>query len=168
MADTTTLRELMGRVPGEGRLEWIGVRPGRRVPLESLSEVEVLTDRGLAGDRAAEKAGRKRQVTLIQAEHLPVVAGIVGHRRVDPALLRRNLVVSGVNVLALERLRFRIGGAVFDGTGPCEPCSHMEEALGDGGYVAMMGHGGITARVVTGGPIRVGDRVVALGWPPAP
>lgn len=166
MSEPVTLRELIGRVPQEGRLEWIGVRPGRRVPLESCHEVEVLTDRGLAGDRAADKPGRKRQVTLLQAEHLPVVAAITGHRRVDPAWLRRNLVISGVNVLALERLRFRVGEALLEGTGPCEPCSFMEEALGDGGYVAMIGHGGITARVVEGGPIRLGDAVVGLGWPP--
>jgi MOSC domain-containing protein YiiM len=78
---------------------------------------------------------------------------------IDPGLLRRNLVVSGINLLALQRAQFRIGSVVLEGTGPCHPCSRMEAALGPGGYNAMRGHGGITAKVITPGEIKVGDAV---------
>ena len=74
-------------------------------------------------------------------------------------LTRRNIVVSGINLLALAKRRFRIGEVVLETTGPCEPCSRMEENLGPGGYNAMRGHGGITARVAKGGTISVGDAV---------
>lgn len=153
------LRALMETFPREGRLEWIGLRPARRVPLLEVNHVEVLADHGLVGDRSAARPGGKRQVTLIQREHLVAVAQLLGRDAMDPALLRRNLLVSGINLLALRGERFRIGDVMFEVTGPCEPCSRMEEVLGAGGYNAMRGHGGITARVLRGGVIAVGDAV---------
>jgi MOSC domain-containing protein YiiM len=68
-------------------------------------------------------------------------------------------VVSGINLLALNGAQFAIGGALLEGTGPCHPCSRMEEIFGTGGYNAVRGHGGITARVITGGVIRLADAV---------
>lgn len=156
------LRALMETFPQAGRLEWIGLRPARRAPLLAMNHVEVTADHGLAGDHKASRPGGKRQVTLIQREHRDVVAQLLGHDAVDPARLRRNLMVSGINLLALRDERFRIGAVLFEGTGPCEPCSRMEEVLGRGGYNAMRGHGGITARVLTGGVIAVGDVVMYL------
>lgn len=99
----------------------------------------------------------------MQAEHLAVLGALLRRDPIDPALLRRNLVVSGVNLLALKGRRFRIGTAVLEGTGPCPPCSRMEETLGPGGYNAMRGHAGVNARVVAGGVIRLGDALVPIG-----
>jgi MOSC domain-containing protein YiiM len=125
-----------------------------------LPEVLAIEDRGLAGDRAGKRAGGKRQVTLIASEHLGVVARLLGRPEIPAALVRRNLVVSGINPRSLERVRFRIGDeVVLEGTGPCEPCAKMDTALGDGGFQAMRGHGGLTARILQGGTIRVGDFV---------
>src|SRR5690606_34293923 len=90
------LRTLMDTFPHAGKLEWIGLRPARRAPLQSMNQVEVIADHGLAGDHKASRAGGKRQVTLIQREHLDVIARLLGREAVDPALLRRNLVVSGI------------------------------------------------------------------------
>ncbi|MBS3785818.1 MAG: MOSC domain-containing protein [Gammaproteobacteria bacterium] len=150
----------MARFPRAGVLEWIGVRPARRAPLEVLETAEVNVG-GLVDDRYAGRNG-KRAITLIQAEHLPVIAALAGVAVVDPGLLRRNLVVSGINLYALRKNRFRIGEVLLEGTGVCDPCSHMEEALNEGGYNAMRGHGGITARVLEPGQINRGDAVVAM------
>ena len=81
--------------------------------------------------------------------------------RIDPALVRRNIVVRGINLGSLKGKRFQIGTATLEYSGECHPCSRMEESLGFGGYNAMRGHGGITARVIAGGIIRTGDSVIA-------
>ena len=162
--DKSTVARLLATLPQTGRLAWIGQRPLRREPLVSLPEAELKTDSHLLGDHARPKAGGKRQVTLIQAEHLGAVAGFLGlDAPLDPARLRRNLVVSGLNLLALKNRQIRIGDEVIlDITGECHPCSRMEEELGPGGYNAMRGHGGLTAHIAQGGIIRVGDVVRML------
>lgn len=159
--DKSTVARLLATLPQTGRLEWIGQRPVRREPLVAVAEAELKTDSHLLGDHARPKTGGKRQVTLIQHEHLAAVAGYLGlNAPLDPARLRRNLVVSGLNLLALKNRQLRIGNeVVLDITGECHPCSRMEEELGPGGYNAMRGHGGITAHIAQGGIIRVGDAV---------
>jgi len=125
-----------------------------------VDTAEAVVGYGLVGDRYSHDGNR--QVTLIQAEHLAAVASLLGIAEVDPALVRRNVVVAGLNLLALKNRRFRAGTALLDTTGTCEPCSRMEEALGFGGYNALRGHGGISARVVQSGYVRVGDAVAVL------
>lgn len=153
------VKELLGVIPQTGRLEWIGLRPGHRQAVQAVSEAMAEAGRGLRGDHYAASPGSKRQVTLIQAEHLAVIAALTGHAQVPPEWLRRNLVVSGINLLAAKDRRFSIGRAVFEGTGLCHPCSRMEEVLGAGGYSVMRGHGGITARVLGSGELHLGDGV---------
>ncbi len=152
-----TIKELLATLPQQGRLEHILLRPARRAEPVQVERVRAIPGRGLAGDHRAERdSSSARQLTLLQAEHLPVVSALCG-ADATPEQLRRNLVVSGVNLLALKERRFRIGGAVFEGAGLCHPCSRMEEALGPGGYNAVRGHGGILARVLEEGELRVGD-----------
>lgn len=161
MSDTPrSIAELKACLPQQGRLEWIGLRPVKRGPLQVVDTVEVIVDHGLLGDhRMQRQPGGKRQVTLIQSEHLPAIAALCGHEVVPPAWLRRNLVIAGINLYALRERRFRIGEVLLEGSGICAPCSRMESTLGPGGYNAMRGHGGINARVLEGGRIRIGDVV---------
>ena len=160
-----TLRERLAEVPQRGRVVWIGVRPAHGVPMVVLEEAVAIAGRGLDGDRMANgRGGGKRQVTLIQAEHLPVVASLVGRAAVEPGDVRRNLVIAGINLASLTGMRCAIGhGVVLVATGACAPCAKMDEAVGPGGFQAMRGHGGLTARVEAGGTIRLGDTVRVLG-----
>lgn len=154
------MKDLLDTIPQVGKVEWIGVRTGRGEPVKSLESVEVCLENGLAGDRFAGKAEAPRQVTFIQKEHFEVIRAILGCDEILPETLRRNIVVSGINLNALKtKKRFSIGSVVFLGTGNCAPCAKMETALGPGGYNAMRGHGGLTASVVTAGKISVGDEV---------
>lgn len=157
-----TLAERFAMLPQIGRLEWIGVSPAPRAEMLPLTCARLLAGQGLEGDHHARRAGGSRQVTLLQHEHLDVLARLLHREQVFPADLRRNLVVSGINLLALKNRRFRIGDCELFGTGPCEPCSRMEETFGPGGWNAVRGHGGITARVEVGGVIQLGDAVVVV------
>ena len=150
------MKDLLKKFSGDGRVEWIGVRPARREPIKVVEVAEVV-ENGLVGDRR-ENPG-KRAVTLIQAEHLPVIATLAGKDVITPEMLRRNIVVSGINLLALRHHEIRIDDVILRTTGPCAPCSFMEETIGFGGYNAMRGHGGLTAEVIQGGEIRVGSVV---------
>ena len=161
MNPDSDLAKLMAQFPRQGRVEWIGIRPERRAPLASVGQVEAIAGYGLAGDHYASKTNGKRQVTLIQAEHLEAVAKILGKTEVRVDWVRRNVLVSGINVYALRDRKFKMGGVVLEGSGTCDPCSRMEEVLGTGGYNAMRGHGGIIARILEGGLIRVGDPLQA-------
>ena len=159
--------ELLVRIPQVGRIGWIGVSPGYRQRIEELEEVRVCVGTGLDGDHHSRRGTGKRQVTLIQAEHLPAIEAMLGPdedgfpQAVTPDRLRRNLLVSGFPLLAVKDRPFRVGDVLLHGTGLCHPCSRMEEYFGAGGYNAVRGHGGICARVIEGGTVRLGDAVRA-------
>lgn len=153
----------MMRLPMQaGRVTWIGVRPARAAPVMPLQTVVAEAGQGLAGDRYRTSSNGARQVTLIDAAALNAIAGYLRLEALDPALARRNIVVQGLNLLALKNRRFRIGQAVLEYSGECHPCSRMESTLGTGGYNAMRGHGGITARIVQSGRIALADEVQVL------
>ena len=160
MKESSPLQVLLNTLPQVGQVQWIGVRPSRGESMNELEAVQIDLDKGLEGDRFSGRAGNPRQVTLIQQEHLAVIAACLGRETVDPLLLRRNIVVSGINLLALKDKSFRIGDAVLEYSGLCHPCSKMERQLGEGGYNAMRGHGGITARVCEPGLVRLWDPVI--------
>ena len=150
-----------GQFPRAGRVEWIGGADQPTRDVVSVPECRLEPGSGIDGEHHAVSGESDRQVTLIQHEHLATVAALLGRDSIDPALLRRNIVVSGINLLALQDRTFQLGETVLEGTGPCEPCERMELNLGTGGYNAMNGHGGICARVVTGGVVRVGAVLTA-------
>ncbi|PIQ50198.1 MAG: MOSC domain-containing protein [Cytophagales bacterium CG12_big_fil_rev_8_21_14_0_65_40_12] len=139
-----------------GTVELVTIRPKRGELPVIVQEVEAIVDRGLDGDHYASKGG-KRQVTLIQAEHIAAVSSMLGREMIDPLSLRRNVVVHGINLQSLKGKQFKLGEAILEHTGDCHPCSRTEENLGEGGYNAMRGHGGITAKVISSGVIRNGD-----------
>lgn len=165
----TSIRHLTQQFAQAGTLEAIYLRPARGKDCIAVQQTGAIAQRGLKGDRASSTPSRNpqgsnRQVTLIQAEHLHVVSALLG-KPVEAIILRRNLVVSGINLLATKSLfkdqlmQLTIGEITLEITGACDPCSKMESLLGKGGYNAMRGHGGMTARIIKGGEIRVGDKV---------
>lgn len=146
-------------MPLAGRLEWIGVSAHKQSKITELQTATLFVGQGITEDYHAKNGTSKRQVTLIQEEHLIAVASLLGKSSVHPVQTRRNISVSGINLLILIGRRFRIGTTILEGTGTCDPCKRIEETLGRGGLAAMAGHGGITAIVIQEGTISIGDAV---------
>lgn len=145
-----------------GKVMWIGLRPARRQPLQAVLQADLDPARGLIGDHYQSRTNHVRQVTLIQAEHITAIAIYLGIGCIQPATLRRNIVVTGINLHALKGRRFRLGTAQLLATGECHPCSRMETVLGAGGYNAVRGHGGITAQILHAGQVRLDDPVIRI------
>ncbi len=145
-----------------GVVEWLGVRPARLAPVRATEAIALTPGQGVEGDHYQSAMQGARQVTVIAAEHLLAIGSFLGRDGAPPELLRRNVVVRGINLLALKARRFRLGSALLECSGECHPCSKMERLLGAGGYNAVRGHGGITARVLEGGEVRLGDLLVPL------
>ena len=152
------LKDLIAGYAQVGRVDWIGLRPLRRADMMSVNSV-LIGENGLEGDHGR---GGKRAVTMMQSEHLPVIGAMMGQGPVEPLLMRRNLLVSGINLAALKGRRIGFGDVEVEITTICAPCSRMEETFGEGGYSAVRGHGGWCARVLTGGVVSVGDPVRPL------
>lgn len=152
-------RPMQVQFPRNGRVCWIGLRTAPGGPVSAADSVQATVAEGLAGDRFAGKPGAARQVTLFQEEHLAIIGSLLGTGPVSPERTRRNIVVSGINLIALKGARIAVGGAELRITGACPPCRRMEENLGPGGFNAMRGHGGVTACVVRDGLIAAGDEV---------
>lgn len=154
------LHELLAAVPQQGCVRWIGVRPASKTEMIELDAVEARREAGLTGDHSRPGPRNARQVTLIQWEHLAVINALMGRPAEQPISapeLRRNIAISGINLFSLKGRRFRLGQAILETTGWCQPCAKLEERLGLGTFQAMRGHGGITARVLQGGIIRLND-----------
>ena len=154
----SSLARLLDGPVQAGTVAWLGLRPARAAPVCAVETANLVADAGIDGDRY--HSGRGRQVTLIAAEDLAAIAVFLGRADLHPEFLRRNIMTRSVNLAALKGRRFRIGPALLETTGECAPCSRMEAILGPGGYNAVRGHGGITARIVESGSVRIGDTIV--------
>jgi len=135
--------------------------------MEARESVVAYAGKGLEGDRYAEGKGywspeSTEPVTLILEEDVRAVEDALG-AVVDPAVLRRNLLVAGASASELIGASFRIGGVRLCGVRPCDPCRYLERIAGVPGLTsAMRGGGGVRATVEEGGVLRVGARVELL------
>ncbi|MEZ4702681.1 MAG: MOSC domain-containing protein [Rhodothermales bacterium] len=151
--------------PIHGTLLAIHIAPRRAAPMEARQAIRVIPGQGLEGDRYAlgkgglsRWGGPHREVTLIAREDLDRMAeaGVM-----LPAIeSRRNLLVEGVELEALLKREFWIGDVPFRGMQRCQPCKYLMRVTGrDDLLPAMVGRGGLRARVLTDGVVRVGDRI---------
>jgi len=137
-------------------------------PMQSLASVAAVAGRGLEGDRYFEQTGTYsnlpgtgREVTLIESEAI-VALGREYDIQLPAGLARRNIVTRGVALNHLAGKTFSIGAAVLRGMRLCEPCLHMERLAVKGAARGLIHRGGLRAAIISGGEIRVGERIFSL------
>lgn len=159
----------MLRAVEQPTIEAIHVAPRAGAPMQSLEQIEAVAGEGLTADRYLSGAGfysrrptspGARQVTLFEAEVLERLLsehGIV----LSAGQHRRNLTTRGVRLAELLGQRFRVGDALLEGVKDCPPCEHLERLVDLPVMRPLVNSGGLRARILEGGTIRVGDSIVA-------
>lgn len=151
--------------PGHNYFGHHGRPPGVH-PLVAVEEVECVAGRGLYGDRFFDfKPDYAGQVTFFAAEvfeSLVAELGLAG-ASANPAAHRRNVITRGVDLNTLIGREFEVQGVHFAGVGECKPCLWMNGAIGPGAEAWLRGRGGLRARILTDGRLRLDPSVPAGG-----
>ncbi|MBL9175352.1 MAG: molybdenum cofactor biosysynthesis protein [Verrucomicrobiales bacterium] len=131
--------------------------PAGRHPIREVRKVHCIAGRGLEGDRFFDfKRDYKGQITFFALETHRDLVRRLGLRGRACSVYRRNVITRGVDLNALIGTEFELQGIRFEGTGECTPCEWMDEAFGPGAHAALEGRGGLRARILTSGILRVG------------
>ncbi len=152
----------------EGTLLSIHIAEMASVEMETLAEAELIAGVGIAGDRYATAKGTysdrphaDRQVTLIEEETL---VALKRDHDIDlaPEETRRNLVVRAVPLNHLVGRQFRVGTVLLFGGRLNVPCAYLDELLGKPLFGPLTNRSGLNCRIIEGGVIRPGDRIVPV------
>lgn len=149
----------------DGTVEAIFVGPESEGPMRSVASARLVAGAGVEGDRYwqgeggnPQKRGADREVTLIEAEALEALRREAGFD-LAAAETRRNVVTRGVALNPLVGREFRVGGVTLRGLRKCDPCGHLEKLTRPGVLNGLADRGGLRARIVNDGEVRVGDPV---------
>ena len=144
-------------------------RPPGDFAIVEVEQVECVASRGLRGDRFFDYADDyKGQITFFAEEVFLEMERAFGLADKSPGVLRRNVVVSGVELKGLIGFDFELQGVQFRGTAQCAPCYWMDTAFAPGTEKFLAGRGGLRARILTDGQIRVGEAQLKILQPTVP
>jgi MOSC domain-containing protein YiiM len=151
-----------------GRVLHIHVAPSAGAPMVALDHVEAIAEVGLAGDRYATQTGhwspiarRGERLTLIESEEIERLWTDQGVW-LEPGATRRNITTAGIRLDSLIGRRFAIGPVVCQATRRCEPCTYLEQLIGEEVLYALVHRAGIRVQILEGGTISVGDPIRLL------
>ena len=151
-----------------GEVSFLHFAPRSFLPMKAADELMLIAGVGVQGDRYAAGQGfysdrpeEGRQVTLFEQETLAALAR--DHQiTLSAADHRRNITTAGVPLNHLVGRRFRVGGAVLEGTRLSTPCRHIEQITGQDIFTLLLNRSGLHARILVGGAVRTTDAVVPL------
>jgi MOSC domain-containing protein YiiM len=120
------------------------------------AEVELVAGKGIVGDRFFDfKPDYRGQITFFSQE---VYETLCAHMQVwdrPSGVFRRNVVVSGIDLNTLIGQKFTLQGLEFEGVCECSPCYWMDQAFHSGAEAALKGQGGLRAKILSSGILRV-------------
>jgi MOSC domain-containing protein YiiM len=142
-------------------------KPPDDFPLVEVPRIECIAGHGIRGDRFYDyRDNYKGQITFFSFEVFERLARHFGLTNNSPGVLRRNVIVSGVDLNDLIGEEFSVQGVHFRGTGHCRPCYWLDQAFSPGTEEFLAGDGGLRAEILSDGPIAVGDAQLVLAEPP--
>jgi hypothetical protein len=132
-----------------------GQPPGNHLMVEK-QEIDCVAGHGLVGDRffSFEK-NYKGQVTFFSIEVFDEICQRFKIGGISPCVTRRNIITAGADLNLLIGGEFQIQGVRFEGVSECKPCYWMDRVIAPGAEEALRGRGGLRARILTDGKIRV-------------
>jgi MOSC domain-containing protein YiiM len=134
-------------------------QPAGTNPLQESAAIECVAGRGVRGDRFFDyKEDYKGQITFFSSEVFERLCHELGFSGRSPGLTRRNVITLGADLILLIGERFSIQGIHFEGVCECKPCYWMDEAIGPGAEEALRGRGGLRARILASGFLRLDPR----------
>lgn len=131
--------------------------------VHSLKSVQCVEGKGLVGDRFYDyKENFKGQATFFSSEVVDRLRQVFPEAEFKNSALRRNIIVSGVDLNRLIGKRFLLGDVEFEGTQESAPCVWMDEAVTPGAHDFLKGNGGLRVRILSSGKLKVGDSSLRL------
>lgn len=131
-------------------------QPPLKHEVVSVPEAECIAGSGLVGDRFFDhKPNYKGQITFFAKEVFDDLCLCLGVKAKEPSSVRRNVLTCGLNLNGLIGKTFSIQGVLFEGTEECRPCYWMDSAIAPGAEAALQGRGGLRAKILKGGRLRV-------------
>ncbi len=143
--------------PGHNYFGHAGREPDAH-PLIEQERVECVAGRGLRGDRFFDyRDTYSGQVTFFSLEVFRALEEKFGVTDKSPGVLRRNVIVSGIDLNTLIGVEFEIQGMRFRGMNDCKPCFWMDIAFAPGSEAFLKGRSGLRAQILTNGTLTPGD-----------
>jgi MOSC domain-containing protein YiiM len=135
-------------------------------PLTEVPSIECVAGRGIRGDRFFDyKDNYKGQITFFSSEVFERLAAHFGLTNKSAGAVRRNVIVSGIELNDLIGEEFSIQGVRLRGTAHCRPCYWLDQAVAPGTEEFLQGNGGLRAQILSDGVISMGDAQLVLAAP---
>ncbi len=142
-----------------GRVAELLISASAGQPMQSRREVELIAGVGVVGDRYASKRGHWSDPRWPDQELTLIMAEVAERLEIPARSLRRNVVTRGVQLDDLIGATFAAGETLLYGVRRCDPCRYIERFSREGALRELASCGGLRARILRGGRLRVGDGI---------